>query len=128
MAMPVVAAEFTIESPDTPLGWAIVVAIGFTFLWVFVRGFISFFDKVSTDFLGPLFWTVFGILGIIFLYTERPWERENLVEADISVNTGVQGVQTHSHQDPALTDDQLHENPIDSHLYDDGHDHEDFGN
>lgn len=129
MAMLVVAAEFTIPSPETPLGWAIVAAIAFTILWVLVRGLYSFLGKVSTDFLGPVFWSVFGILALIFLFTERPWENENLIEGEINVSSeGVEGLETHTDREPSLTQDELHGEGVGSHLYEPDHDHEDYGN
>ena len=92
----ILAAEFTIDRPESMMDAAILAIIAMTILFVIIRGLQSVtgtFEKRITWY----FWATFLAFVVVFLYTYRPWEEDPMLIADVEIPaSSVQGVETHS--------------------------------
>ena len=85
------AAEFTLDRPQSPLGWLALILAGAALTWILTRGTYTLLGSFH-DHFRPIFYFVLAATIILFFQQVKEEKKDPLLQGDIEVFV-VEGVE-----------------------------------
>lgn len=81
----ILAAEFTLDRPQTPLGWLVLALGGATVIWIVTRGAYSLLESFHKSYFRDAFYAILALTLLFFGSKVWKEKKDPLLQGDIEV-------------------------------------------